>query len=104
MWIKSIKEIMKFTFLVALTSMYDSYILAKNIFFKITSQSVSIDIKSYHEFCTLLGLRQLIIAPTRVTFSSSTIIDHILINLLERVTQSGDKYIGLSDETKLVCI
>ena len=43
----------------------DSYILAKKII--LNSRSVPSDNKSYHEFCTFFGLKQLIIALTRVT-------------------------------------
>ena len=71
----------------------DSYILAK----KNLNKSVPNDVKSYHEFCTFFGLKQLIIVTTRVTNGSSTIIDHVLASFPERVTQSGVIDIGLSD-------
>ena len=73
----------------------DSYILAKkNI---LNNKSVPSDVKSYQEFCTFFGLKQLIIVPTRVTTGSSTIIDHVLANFPEKVTQLGVIDIGLSD-------
>ena len=73
----------------------NSYILAKkNI---LNNKSVPSDVKSYHEFCTFFGLKQLIIVPTRVTIRSSTIIDHVLATFPERVTQSEVTDIGLSD-------
>ena len=37
----------------------------------------------------MFGLKQLIEVPTRVTYSSSTIIDHILASFLNRVSQQG---------------
>ena len=37
----------------------------------------SADAKKYHQFCTMLDLKQLIQCPTRVT-CSKTLIDHIL--------------------------
>ena len=71
------------------------YILEKkNI---LNSKSVPSDVKSCHEFCTLIGLKQLIKVPTRTTTSSSTITDHILGSYSERVTQCGVIDISLSD-------
>ena len=50
----------------------DSYILAKkNI---LNNKSVTSDVKSYQEFCTFFGLKQLILVPTRVTTSISTLL------------------------------
>ena len=78
-----------------------SYILAKkNI---LNNNSVPSDVKSYHEFSTFCGLKQLIIVSTRVTTGSSTIIDHILASFPERVTQSGVIDIGLSDHQLIHC-
>ena len=54
----------------------NSYIFQKNNLLQ--SQSIPSDIKKFYEFCTMFGLKQLIEVPTRVTCSSSTIIDHIL--------------------------
>ena len=73
----------------------DSYFLdKKNI---LSSKSIPSDVKSYHEFCTFFGLKQLIKLPTRITFSSSTIIDHILASYPKRVTQHAVIDIALSD-------
>ena len=58
----------------------NSYIFLKNNLLQ--SQSITSDIKKYYEFCTMFGLKQLIEVPTRVTCSSSTIIDHILASFL----------------------
>ena len=65
----------------------DSYILAKKII--LNNKSVPSDAKCHHEFCRYFVSEQLIKVLTRVTFSSSTIIDHILTSFPERVTQSG---------------
>ena len=46
-------------------------------------------IKRYREFCSLHGLKQLITSPTRVTENSSSLLDHILTNSTDRVSQSG---------------
>ena len=44
----------------------------------ISSKFLSHDVKIYHQFCTMHGLKQLIQSPTRVTCSTSTLIDYIL--------------------------
>ena len=74
----------------------DSYVLEKNNI--LNSKSIPNDVKSYHEFCTFFGLKQLIKVPTRTTPSSSTIIDHILASYPERVTQYEVIDISLSDQ------
>ena len=73
----------------------NSYIFLKNNLLQ--SQSITSDIKKYYEFCTMFGLKQLIEVPTRVTCSSSTIIDHILASFPNRVSQQGVIDVGLSD-------
>ena len=67
------------------------------------SQSIASDIKKYYEFCTMFGLKQLIEVPTRVTCSSSTIIDHILASFPNRVSQQGVMDVGLSDHQIVHC-
>ena len=44
----------------------------------LSCHSVPNDVKNYFNFCTMFGLKQLIESPTRITCSSSSIIDHIL--------------------------
>ena len=60
-------------------------------------------IKRYKEFCSLYGLEQLISTPTRVTMNSSSILDHILTNSTDRVSQSGVIDTGLSDHQLIYC-
>ena len=50
----------------------------------ISSKFLCSDIKNYHQFCTMQGLKQLIKSPTRLTCSTSTLIDHILVSFSER--------------------
>ena len=45
--------------------------------------------KKYPQICSTLGLKQLIKHPTRITCHTSTLIDHIITNCEEKVTQSG---------------
>ena len=60
-------------------------------------------IKRYKEFCSLYGLEQLISTPTQVTKNSSSILDHILTNSTDRVSQSGVIDTGLSDHQLIYC-
>ena len=48
-------------------------------------------------------MEQLISTPTRVTESSSSILDHILTNYTDRVSQSGVIDTGLSDHQLIYC-
>ena len=73
----------------------NSYIFQKNNLLQ--SQSIPSDIKKYYKFCTTFGLKELIEVPTRVTCSSSTIIDHILASFFNRASQQGVTDVGLSD-------
>ena len=45
-------------------------------------------IKRYKEFCSICGLNQLIDCPTRITSNTSSLIDHILTNIQENISQS----------------
>ena len=60
-------------------------------------------IKHYQEFCSLHGLKQLITSPSRVTENSSSLLDHILTNFTDRVSQSGVVDTGLSDHQLIYC-
>ena len=69
----------------------------------ISSKFLSHDVKNYHQFCTMHGLKQLIQSPTRVTSSTSTLIDHILTSAPSRVSQKGAINIGVSDHQLIFC-
>ena len=69
----------------------------------VSCQSVPNDVKNYFDFCTMFGLKQLIESPTRITCSSSCIIDHILASFPDRVTQPGILNVGLSDHQIIYC-
>ena len=49
----------------------------------------SADAKKHHQFCTMHDLKQLIQCPTRVTWSTSALIYHILASFPTRVSQKG---------------
>ena len=54
-----------------------------------SSKLLSSDIKNYHLFCTLHGLKQLIIFFNCVKCSTSILIDHILASFPSRVSLKG---------------
>ena len=58
---------------------------------------MSPEVTSYFQFCSLYGLEQLIKPPARVTCSTFSLIDRILITFPERISQQGIIDVGLSD-------
>ena len=73
----------------------------KNI--DIDSPAASLIAKQYNELCSLFSLKQLIKEPTRITSSSSTLIDHILTNSTQKISQSGVIDTTLSDHQMVYC-
>ena len=69
----------------------------------VSSKFLSHDVKNYHQFCTMHGLKQLTQSPTRVTCSTSTLIDHILTSAPSRVSQKGVINVGVSDHQLIFC-
>ena len=63
----------------------------------ISPKFLSHDVKNYHQFFMMHVLKQLIQSQTRVTCSTSTLIDHILANAPLRVSQKGIINVGCSD-------
>ena len=57
------------------------------------------NIRRLCEISDLFGLQQLIIEPTRITESSSTLIDLIYTNYIDRVACSGVCHISISDHS-----
>ena len=60
-------------------------------------------IKIYREFCALHGLSQIIDNATRITETTSSLLDHILTNVKDKVSQSDVINIGLSDHQMIFC-
>ena len=60
-------------------------------------------IKRYQEFYSIHSLKQLITSPTRVTENSSSLLDHVLTNSTDRVSQSGVVDTGYSDHQLIYC-
>ena len=78
-------------------------LLEKNLNTSRGKTVISPDVKSYIEFCSTLGLKQLIKAPTRITSSTSTLTDHILTSSSEKVVQAGIIETSLSDHQRIFC-
>ena len=60
------------------------------------------EIKKYNEFCSIYGFKQLINCPTRITYNTFTLIDHILSNTQD-ISQSGVINIAISDHNMIYC-
>ena len=69
----------------------------------ISSKVLSHDVKNYHQFFTMHGLKQLIQSPIRVTCSTLTLTDHFLTNVSSRVSQKGVINVGVSDHQLIFC-
>ena len=54
-------------------------------------------IKWCKEFCSLNGLEQFLTLPIRITKNSTSLLDHVLTNSADRVSQFGAVDTGLSD-------
>ena len=53
--------------------------------------------KGYLDFCFSFSIEQLISIPTRLTSKTATIIDHVLINSSQKVSQCGVIDLGISN-------
>ena len=59
--------------------------------------------RSYLEFCRTHSLEQIITRSTRVADQTATLVDHILTNSPDKVSQSGIIDLGLSDHDLMYC-
>ena len=66
-------------------------------------QQMPMGIKRYYQMCALLGLSQIINNATRITEKTSSLLDHILTNSKEKISQSGVIDIGISDHQMIFC-
>ena len=57
----------------------------------------------YKELCQTFSLKEIIQVPTRVTSSTSSLLDHILTNSGWKVSQKGVIDVGLSDHQLIYC-
>ena len=69
----------------------------------ISSKFFSHGVKNYHQFFTMHGVKQLIQSPICVTYSTSTLIGHILTSAPSRVSQKRVINEGVSDHQLIFC-
>ena len=67
------------------------------------SQKNSPIYKEYSALLKLFSLDQIITEPTRITPTSSSVLDHILCNNKDKISQSGTISVGLSDHLLTFC-
>ena len=94
---------MKFIFLEIFISTY--FIrenLKENQSYKLKNSS-SASVNKYKEFCQTFSLTEIITEPTRITCSTSLLLDHILTNSSEKVSQKGVIDVGISDHQLIYC-
>ena len=60
-------------------------------------------IKQYKEFCSLHGIEQLLTLPTCITKNLLSLLDHVLTNSADRISQFGIVNVGLSDHQLIYC-
>ena len=60
-------------------------------------------ISQYKEFCQSFFLTEIIKEPTRTTCNTTSLLDHILTNCAENVSQKGVIDVGLSDHQLIFC-
>ena len=79
------------------------YVLKKSFAKLKEAQSNQILLKPYLEICSAFGLTQLLNKPTRSTLNTSSLLDHILTNLKESITQHGVITLRLSNHDFIFC-
>ena len=57
----------------------------------------------YKELCQTFSLKEIIQVPTRVTSTTSSLLDHILTNAGWKISQKGVIDVGLSDHQMIYC-
>ena len=71
------------------------FILKENQSYKLRSFSSAL-VSKYKRFCQIFSLTEIIKEPTRITCSTSTLLDHILANSSEKVSQKVVIDVGIS--------
>ena len=77
-------------------------ILKENHSYKLKNSSCA-SVNKYKEFCQTFSLTGIIKEPTRITCSSSTLLDHILTNSSENVSRKVVIDIGILDHQLIYC-
>ena len=84
-------------------SVYNGNYLLGNNKNNTTINNVSMLFTQYKEFLSNFGLKQLIRYPTRITCSTPSLIDHILTNSSDKISQFGNIDTGISVHQLIFC-
>ena len=74
----------------------ETYILKENQSCRYRNLATPL-INKYKEFCQTFSLKQIIRNPTRITCNTSSLLDHILSNSVEKISNSGVINVSISD-------
>ena len=74
----------------------------KNQSYKLKSSSSAL-VNKHKEFCQTFSLTEIIKEPTQITCCTSTLLDHILTNSFQKVSQKGVIDVGISDHQLIYC-
>ena len=55
------------------------------------------------ELCQIFSLKEIIQKPSHITSTTSSLLDHILINIDRKISQKGVIDVGLSDHQLIYC-
>ena len=78
------------------------FILKENQSYKFKNSSSAL-VNKYKEFCQTFSLIEIITELTRITCSTSILLDNILTNSAEKVPQKGVTDVGTSDHQLIYC-
>ena len=80
----------------------DKFLLKENQSFDFRNLSSPL-VSKYKELCQTFSLKEIIQDPTRVTSTTSSLLDHILTNNGWKISQKGVIDVGLSDHQLIYC-
>ena len=81
---------------------YGKFILKENQSYELKN-SISSLVNEYKDFCQKFLLTEIIKEPTRITCSTSSLLDHMLTNSSEKISQKVVINIGISDHQLIYC-
>ena len=81
---------------------YGKFILKENQSYELKN-SISSLVNEYKDFCQKFLLTEIIKEPTRITCSTSSLLDHMLTNSSEKISQKVVINVGISDHQLIYC-
>ena len=82
---------------------FDKREISSNKSYRTNDKNLPSLTKGYLNFCFSFYLKQLIYVPTRVTCKTTTLIDHVLTNSPQEVSQCDVIELGISDHDLVYC-